>query len=33
MEGRYPVRNMKGLTPAIDPTAADDIFALGGRTA
>jgi hypothetical protein len=31
MEGRFAVPDMKGLTPAIDPTVTSDVFALGGR--
>jgi hypothetical protein len=31
MEGRFAVADMKGLTPAIDPTITNDVFALGGR--
>lgn len=31
MEGKFAVREMKGLTPGIDPSVANEIFALGGR--
>jgi hypothetical protein len=31
MEGRFAVREIKGLTPGIEPTVSQEIFALGGR--
>ena len=31
MEGRFAIRDVKGLTPAIEPTVSDEIFALEGR--
>jgi len=30
-EGKFQARDIKGLTPAIDPTQSDDLFVLGGR--
>jgi hypothetical protein len=31
MEGKFAVREMKGLTPGIEPSVSNEVFALGGR--
>lgn len=31
MEGKFAVKDMKGLTPSVEPSVSDQIFALGGN--